>query len=239
QRGPVRTSWKSAKGSRPTSRRSSAWKLRGNTNEPSTPVGTGLSKPLTITPFRVSGGYVAGTVSTATRRPAADNRVQSAGVRRWLPLTKRTRSVPGTRSTKSSIPCRPGLTPVTSDVHAGKVAGGSVERSGPQAPRVISRSRVGRWPAAAHGATRSSVAPSRPITRSCAPTAGASVDVAERAQPVLRDAVDVGLRAGTRMRPRLQVGAPERGPQLFEERRLARDQAVLLAGAGRQVGHAL
>ena len=68
------------------------------------PVVTGLSNPLTMTPLTGSGGYVAGTLSAATRPPAADTRVHSAGVRRWLPLTKRTRDVPGTRSTKSSTP---------------------------------------------------------------------------------------------------------------------------------------
>ena len=57
-----------------------------------------------MTPLTGSGGYVAGTLSTATRRPAADSRVHSAGVRRRLPLTKRTRNVPGTRSAKSRTP---------------------------------------------------------------------------------------------------------------------------------------
>ena len=55
--------------------------------------------------------------------------------------------------------------PVTSDVHAGKVAAGTVERSAPQAPAAMRRASTGNRPAAAQGRTRSSVAPSRPTIR--------------------------------------------------------------------------
>src|SRR5262249_44477543 len=129
-------------------------------------------------------------------------------MRRWLPLTNRTRYVPGTRSVKSSTPWRPGFTPVASDVHAGNVAPGTGERSRPHAPRAHRRASVGSVPSAIHGPTRSSVAPSNPTT-----TSGVAmralvllrrdgrgrrrpllvVDVAERFQPLPRRRVDVGL----------------------------------------------
>src|SRR5262245_35966492 len=196
---------------------------------------TGLSNPLTITPFIGSGGYDAGTVRIATRRPAADSLVHRAGARRWLPFTKRTCRVPGTRSTKSRMPCRPGLTPVTRDVQAGNVAAGMVDRSGPHAPASIRRESTGSSPAAAQGATRSSVAPSSPITSSRALTARASLQVAEGPQAVLRDAVDVRLRPGAAMGPRFEIGSSERRAQLLEQRRVGGDQAVLLPGVGLQV----
>src|SRR5205823_8298294 len=76
----------------------------------------------------------------------------------------------GTRALKSKMPCRPGLTPVTSDVQAGNVAGGTVERSRPHAPRFISAASTGSRPSSAHGRTRSRLAPSSPMTRSGAGT---------------------------------------------------------------------
>src|SRR5205085_7504689 len=171
--------------------------------------------PLTMTPSIGSGGYVAGTVRTATRRPAAQSRVHSAGTRRQLPLTKRMRYVPGTRSVKSSTPWRPGFTPVTSDVHAGNVAAGTVDRSRPHAPRASSAPSAGSSPAATRGRTRSSVAPSSPITSSgvivtAPPAPGGSLDVAERAQPLaLPGRGGAGLLGCARVGARLDDGTSE------------------------------
>src|ERR671936_288332 len=116
---------------------------------------------------------------------------------------------PGIRCVKSRTPWRPGFTPVTSDVHAGEVAAGIVERSRPQAPSVIRRASTGSRPAAAQGPTRSSVAPSSPMTRSGVFTT--SVDVAERLQPLLGGRVGARLLGGARVCARLQDRAPELG----------------------------
>src|ERR1700757_5265682 len=104
------------------------------------------------------------------------------------------------------MPWRPGFTPVTSEVQAGKVAAGMVERRRPQAPRASRLARTGRRPAAAHGPTRSSVAPSSPITRSGA--TGCSVHVAERPQALVGGGVAAALLARARVCPGLEHGAP-------------------------------
>src|SRR6185369_2198155 len=94
---------------------------------------------------------------------------------------------------KSKMPCLPGLTPVMNDDHAGKVTGGVVERSTPDAPPPTIRASTGMSPASMKGPARSQVAPSRPtiaITRR-----PSSVHVAERPQALLGGAVDSGLAA--------------------------------------------
>ena len=52
------------------------------------------------------------------------------------------------------------------DDQAGKVTGGTVERSGAHSPRSIMRARFGNLPAATMGWITSKVAPSRPTTSS-------------------------------------------------------------------------
>src|SRR5947207_7019708 len=162
-------------------------------------------------------------------------RVQSAGARRQLPLTKRTRYVPGTRSVKSRTPWRPGFTPVTSEVQAGKVAAGTVERSGPHAPVAVRGARTGSGPAAADGRTRSSVAPSRPIT-SRRGTDRSFLDVSEGLETGPRRRVHAGLFACAPVLPRLEHRAPERRTHAVGGvARRARDHVLPLAGVVRQV----
>ena len=76
--------------------RISAWKARGNTNEPSMARrerDCRIRSPSRRSPARADRSP--GRSSTATRRPAADRRDHSAGARRWLPFTKRTCKRPG------------------------------------------------------------------------------------------------------------------------------------------------
>src|SRR3990172_1140057 len=60
------------------------------------------------------------------------------------------------------MPCLPGLTPVRSEVHAGGVIGGVVERSVPEAPSRMSRPMVGSRPSFPHFMSREMGALSRP-----------------------------------------------------------------------------
>src|SRR5207244_8622304 len=122
----------------------------------------------------------------------------------------------------------------TAEGRAGKVAGGTVERSGPHAPAAIRRARAGSRPAAAHGRTRSRVAPSRPITRRRG-TASSLLGVAEGLQTGLRRRIHADLLAGAPVLPRLEDGAAERGAHPFGVGRRARDHVPLLAGVARQV----
>src|SRR3954468_21520827 len=63
------------------------------------------------------------------------------------------------------MPCLPGFLPVMKLLHAWKLHGGSVERSGPWTPRSMSRARFGSLPCSTQGRTRSHVAPSQPIRK--------------------------------------------------------------------------
>src|SRR5512133_1481081 len=64
---------------------------------------------------------------------------------------------------KSKTPCWPGRLPVTSDVHAGGVSGGMIERSSARAPRSVNSRRRGINPLSMYGSRIVNVAPSRPI----------------------------------------------------------------------------
>jgi hypothetical protein len=55
-------------------------------------------------PLMGSGGYVPGSPSTLTRRPASLRRRQIVGALRYVALTKRTRYSPRSRRVKSSTP---------------------------------------------------------------------------------------------------------------------------------------
>jgi len=66
-------------------------------------------------------------------------------------------------SVKSNTPCRPGLTPVAQVVHAGKVAGGMVLRSGSSVPDRASARRFGSAPSSIHRAANTESAPSKPM----------------------------------------------------------------------------
>src|SRR5262249_61502013 len=139
------------------------------------------------------------------------------------------------RSVKSRMPCRPGLTPVTSEVQAGNVAAGTVEWRPPHAPSRMSLPRTGRRPCSTHGRTRSSVAPSRPITSSGAATPG-SVDVPEGAEPFLGGCVVAPLLARPGMGARLDARSAQLGAQGLRRRRLRRPYVAHLAGIAADVG---
>ena len=83
-----------------------------------------------MNPLTSSGGYVAGTPSTPTRLPAADRRFHTAGAPRCPLFTNSMAYAPVRIRVKSNMPCLPGFTPVTQDVHAGNVAGGVVLAQG-------------------------------------------------------------------------------------------------------------
>src|SRR6185369_12608594 len=150
------------------------------------PVATGLSKPPTMMPFTGSGGYVVGTPSTATRRPASESSRHTVGSRRSRLPTNATSYVPDTRRVKSKMPCFPGFVPVMNDDQAGNVTGGVVERSTPAAPRATSAASAGISPAASHGRAKSHVAPSRPMIA----ITGGSMHVPERSQALFAGGVD-------------------------------------------------
>src|SRR5215210_965407 len=65
---------------------------------------------------------------------------------------------------KSNTPCPPGCLPVMSDVQAGGVSGGMIERRVARVPRVISSPTQGMIPRSTYGSSTVKVAPSRPMT---------------------------------------------------------------------------
>src|SRR6185369_11524289 len=127
---------------------------------------------------------------------------------------------------KSKMPCLPGLTPVMNDDHAGKVTGGVVERSTPDAPPPTSRRSTGMSPASMKGPARSQVAPSRPTI---AITPG-SFDVAERPQALLGSAVDGRLVAADGGVQRLVLHHLEMRGERGRLLGLRRGEVVLLVG---------
>src|SRR5207248_537575 len=172
--------------------------------------------------------------ASLVRRATPSSSRVSASACQPGPVVTSWKSANGTRSVKSRTPWRPGFTPVTSEVQAGKVAAGMVERSGPHAPAAIRRARTGSRPAAAQGRTRSRVAPSRPITRRRG-TAPSLLGVAEGLQTGLGRRIHADLLAGAPVLPRLEDRAAERGAHLLGLGRRARDHVLVLAGVARQV----
>src|SRR5919201_5880090 len=65
---------------------------------------------------------------------------------------------------KSKTPCWPGCLPVTSEVHAGGVSAGTIDRSSARVPRSASSRRWGMTPPSMYGSRIVKVAPSRPMT---------------------------------------------------------------------------
>src|SRR5262249_52123627 len=99
----------------------------------------------------------------------------------------------------------------------------------PHAPSRMSLPRTGRRPCSTHGRTRSSVAPSRPITSSGAATPG-SVDVPEGAEPFLGGCVVAPLLARPGLGGRLDARWAQLGAQGLRRRRLRRPYVAHLAG---------
>src|SRR5262249_43705710 len=100
--------------------------------------------------------------------------------------------------------------------------------------RRMSSPSTGRSPDATHGRTRSSVAPSRPMTSSRAPTGG-SVHVAEGTEPLLRGGVAAALLARARVRPRLEERPSEVGAHRLRPRRIECRHLATLARVVRDV----
>ena len=90
----------------------------------SIPVDTGPSNPLMTTPFKSSGGHVVGTAMLPTRCPRSLRTRIMVGTARWVAFVNSSRHSSSTFRTKSKIPCRPGLQPVSMLDHDGKVIGG-------------------------------------------------------------------------------------------------------------------
>ena len=119
--------------------------------------------PAIRNPLTGSGGYVIGTFTTATRRPALLKRIHNVSALTAPPFMMWKRpELPS--PTKSKIPCLPGFIPVIKETQAGGLRGCNVEVSRPHAPLDIKRCRLGNAPAFRSGSITSKVAASSPIT---------------------------------------------------------------------------
>src|SRR5580704_1248217 len=125
----------------------------------------GIIPPGTTTPSTGGGGNISGKFSEATRRCCSLASVQIVALLTSWEVAKEKYTLPGSSFwKKSKMPCWPGCLPVTSEVHAGGVRGGMIERSTARVPRPHSSARFGITPLSMYGSRIVNVAPSRPIS---------------------------------------------------------------------------